>query len=129
MKKITIFIVLLFLFLVGGVIFGISDDKINKDSMKFKDMIPNPEEYFFSTEFEGVTREDQYILYIDYASEDEWNKYISKIREEEYWTNEYVDSEYSWYAYSNDKKYKLMLDRYGNDHVYMTIIVKINEKR
>lgn len=48
------------------------------EQTNMKDMIPDPKLFFHETEFEMVTSENGYIVYIDYASEEEWNNYISE---------------------------------------------------
>ena len=58
------------------------------EKTNMKDMIPDPKVYFHKTEFEMVTSEDSYIVYIDYTSEEEWNNYISECENLDFWTEE-----------------------------------------
>lgn len=101
-----------------------SDELSEKADMK--DMIPDPKAFFHETEFEMVTSENNYIVYIDYTSEEEWNNYISECENLDFWTEESYRSDYSWYTGSKDGKYQLLLDRYGDKNEYLTIIVKEN---
>lgn len=94
------------------------------ETVKLSEFIPDPEEYFFNTKFEYITNDDSYTVYMDYVTAEEWNSYIEKCKEEGFWTNESYQSEFSWYTSSSDGKYELMLDRYGDQNVYMTILVK-----
>lgn len=92
--------------------------------VNLSDLIPDPKVYFLNTEFEMVTLENSYTVYLDYVTEEEWETYISKCEEDGFWVNETYRSDYSWYVYSEDKTYQLLLDRYGNNNEYMTILVK-----
>lgn len=96
------------------------------EQTNMKDMIPDPKAFFHETEFEMVTSENSYIVYIDYTSEEEWNNYISECENLDFWTEESYRSDFSWYTGSNDGKYQLLLDRYGDKNEYLTIIVKEN---
>ncbi len=95
--------------------------------VKMSDLIPDPRDYFFNTEFEMATNDDSYIVYLDYVTIEEWESYIEEC-ERIYWTNETYRSDYSCYIDSDDDEYTLMLDRYGNKNEYMTIIVKVKEE-
>lgn len=95
--------------------------------VKFSELIPDPEEYFFNTEFERLTDDSGYTVYLDYVTKEEWDNYISKCEEDGYWSDESYRSEYSWYVDSEDGLYELLLDRYGDKNEYMTIIVNRKE--
>lgn len=124
----TIITVLLVVaWMLFSVIFVKNDEKTeNSDTnnVDYESLIPNYRDFFKETEFEAVTSDNQYIVYIDYTSEDEWNNYIEECKNMNYWTNDIYQSNYSWYSNSNDNLYKIMLDRYGEKNEYMTIIIK-----
>lgn len=101
-----------------------SEPITEKLAVKLSDLIPDPKTSFPDRDFEIVTLDDSYTVYLDYVSEEEWNDYISKCEENSFWTKETYRSNYSWYVYSEDKGYQLMLDRYGDQNEYMTILVK-----
>lgn len=94
----------------------------------FSKLIPNPKEYFPNTEIEIVTTDDTYTVYLDSVTPEEWNAYIEKCKTDGFWTDETYYSEYSWYIHSTDGLYGLLLDRYGDQNKYMTILVKEEEK-
>lgn len=98
-------------------------DRSEKQEVKLKELIPNPEDFFHETEFEYVTTDTSYLVYIDYTSEEEWDNYISECEAFGVWTKETYKSDYSWYVNSEDELYKLALDRYGDKNEYLTIIV------
>ncbi len=98
------------------------------EEIDFQSMIPDPTEYFLNTEFEAVTEPDGYTVWLDYVKEEEWNAYIDKCKELGIWTKESYRSDYAWYVDSDDGKFELMLDRYGDKNVYMTIIINVKEE-
>lgn len=107
-----------------------SQDTVSKDetltySSEYANLIPDPTQYFMNTEFEIICNENSYTVYIDYTSEEEWEKYIKACQDSGVWTNESYRSDYSWYIYTEDKKYQLLLDRYGEKNEYLTIFVKL----
>lgn len=94
----------------------------------FSETIPDPEDYFTdSSKFERLTSENGYFVYLDNAKSDQFKSYIKDCKSG-IWTDEIVWTEYSWYSNSGDGKLKIMLDIYGNNHEYMTIVVKENKE-